>query len=435
MGWAQFKEAAIWCRDEAGAFLASFWMIVSLYAIGAWLLWVWARVDAEFSRPLAGGIIPSEVTQHFSWTILAFSVVVGMAASWCHYRDMHREKRIFVVLGSIAAIILLFHAWGLSAKIMEEQYARSAVISDVAETRTGTNDAQIAAIQSQIDTIERRTQTRVETLQRSIDNITNDRLDNDELADPYRISQQEAQDQADGQIAALQERMLLLLADSGDVTAGAQQESAETNAFNPLFTLAARATTGVWDPGKDPSFTHQYAWGFGFFFIFWGFGKLLMMTLFTLAFAMQQKAAAEARKARAARQGWQTRRANEAEAEKIETRRSRQSGKLIPDQKEQEKIARALMYARTRPSMTASGIVNTVWGKRMDLGTARELFARYMKAGYMTQEEANLILNKQAGFAVGEKPDPRAANGYDHTASEGDSNADEYASGQSDNRV
>ncbi|MEL6663357.1 MAG: hypothetical protein AAFR33_10160 [Pseudomonadota bacterium] len=436
MGWA--KDFALWMRDEAGAFLASFWMICTLYGIGAYLLWVWFRVDAEFSRPLAGGVIPSDVTQHYSWAILAFSVIVGMAATWCHYRDMKREKRIFSVLAALAVIVLLSHAWGLSAKIIERQYANSAVIMEVADTQTNSNAAQIAAIEGQIASVERRTAQRVATLQQSIDNITQDRLDNDELADPYRASQQEAQDNADTQIAALQERLLLLLADSGDTLADAQLQDAQQGGFNELFTFFARISTWNWNPGVEPNLNHQYGWGALFFFIFWGLGKLLMMSLFTLAFAMQQKAAAEARKARSAREGWKTRRANEEDAEKTKQRRARQSGKLIPGPLHIEQLQKAIHYARTKKHMAALGIIKACFGPKTDLDAARDMFNRWIKSGHMTEQEANLILNKKQGFAVAPNEDPRAAkpNGLDHTPPpEGGDDADQPSSGQSDHGV
>ncbi len=45
-----------WVRDEAGAFLSTFWMILALYGLGMWLVWSFFQIDAQFSWPLAGDI-------------------------------------------------------------------------------------------------------------------------------------------------------------------------------------------------------------------------------------------------------------------------------------------------------------------------------------------------------------------------------------------
>ena len=278
-------------RDEAGAFLASFWMILAIYGLGGWLLWVWFQVDAEFSRPLAGGVIPDDVTQHFSWTILGFSTISGMATIWCHHRGMKGWKLLLQVLTVGAALLLLTHAYGLSAKIMEGQYSRAEATVDIGEAETDTVQAQIDAIDSQIAGIERRNSAAQERLQTSIDNITNDGLDNDDVADGYRADQKEAQDRADAEIATLETEKRDLLSKRGEKQTEATSQASLVESFNPLFTVMARISSGTWDPSEDPPGQHQYASGLLFFTVFWGFGKILMMVLFTLGFAMQQQAA------------------------------------------------------------------------------------------------------------------------------------------------
>ena len=282
-------------RDEAGAFLASFWMILAIYALGGWLLWVWLNVDAAFSRPLAGDVIPAEVTQHFSWTILGFSTISGMATIWCHYHGMKGWKRLLQVLTVGAAALLLTHAYGLSAKIMEGQYSRAEATAENGQTQTNTAQARIDAINDQIAGIERRTLERVATLQESIDSITTDGLDNDHLADGYRDAQTQAQDRAETDIAGLELQKASLLQERGSKRIQATSDASLVESFNPLFTVMARISSNTWDPAEDPPGTHQYASGLLFFTVFWGFGKLLMMVLFTLGFAMQQQAAKDAR--------------------------------------------------------------------------------------------------------------------------------------------
>ncbi|MCJ8336523.1 MAG: hypothetical protein MJH10_20210 [Epibacterium sp.] len=303
-----------WFRDEAGAFFASFWMILALYGVGGWLLWVWFKVDAEFSRPLAGGVIPSDVTQHFSWAILAFSVIVGMAAVWCNDRAMRVLKTCWTVLGSIAAVILLFHAYGLAAKVMEKQFDAAAAITDVAEVNTDAIDDQIADLVFERDTLQANTQVDLDRFQRSIDSITNDGLDNDDEAQEFADKQEAAIQARDARTEEIRQEIATLRTEKRGVSAAATQDEADSSSFNELFTLMARFYTREWDPAKTPSNTSQYASGIIFFFILFGFGKLLMMTLFTFAFQMQLRAADMARKSRAAKKGHETRKAKEAEA-------------------------------------------------------------------------------------------------------------------------
>ena len=276
-----------WCRDQLPARIATFWMIAAFYALGVGLVLAFFQIDAEFSRPLAGGVVPPEVTQHLAWAVRVFSVIVGMAAMYCHVNAMPRFRNMMAALGAVAAVLLFLHALGISAKIMEGQYGRAAAIGEIETATTGSSATQIAVLQTQIDGIRADRDGQVTRLQDSINGIVNDGLNNDELADAYRADQIAAEDDARARIRPLEDQITALTLASGATVVQATEDKTKVDSFNPLFTFMARVASWTWNPAVMPSDTLQFGFGFLFLTLFFGFGEVLMMACFTVAYGMQ----------------------------------------------------------------------------------------------------------------------------------------------------
>lgn len=278
-------EKLTWLRDHAGAWFATFWIVLALYALGGYLVWAFLQLDAQFSRPLAGGVIPADVTQQVAWGTRMFSVIAGAMAIYFHLNDMKRWSWTFTVMTFVAALILLLHAYGVAAKIMQQQYANDAAIVEIATVNTDAIEQQIDDLQQERDDLRADTQLTINTLQRSIDNVTTDGLDNDQLADAYRADQAQALAARDAQLREITTVLSDLRAEARSVSSGATADAAQSDSFNPLFTFLARLSSGVWDPAADPSNVHKFAWGIAFFTLFFGFGEILMMVSFTGGYA------------------------------------------------------------------------------------------------------------------------------------------------------
>ena len=276
-----------WCRDQLPARIATFWMIAAFYLLGLGLVLAFFQIDAEFSRPLAGGVVPPEVTQHLAWAVRVFSVIVGMAAMYCHVNAMPRFRNMMGALGAVAAVLLFLHALGISAKIMEGQYGRAAAIGEIETATTGSAATQIAVLQAQIDGIRADRDGQVDRLQASINGIVNDGLNNDDLADAYRADQIAAEDDARARIRPLEDQITALTLKSGETVVKATEDKTQVDSFNPLFTFLARVMSWTWNPATMPSETLQFGLGFAFLTLFFGFGEVLMMACFTVAYGMQ----------------------------------------------------------------------------------------------------------------------------------------------------
>lgn len=274
-------------REQLPAQIATFWMIAAFYILGAGLIYAFLQIDAEFSRPLAGNVVPPEVTQQLAWAVRAFSVIVGMAAMYCHVHGMPRFRWVLTSMGLVAAILLFLHAYGISAKIMEGQYGRAEAITQIEVAATDTTATQIATLQAQIDAIREDRNRQVDRLQVSINGILNDGLNNDHLADAYRADQIAAEEDARARIRPLEDQIAALTERSGTAITTATQAKTETDAFNPLFTFMARVWTGAWDPATSPTDRSQFIMGVAFFTLFFGFGELLIMMCFPIAYGMQ----------------------------------------------------------------------------------------------------------------------------------------------------
>lgn len=400
---------------HAGAGFATFWIVWALFALGVYLVWAFLQLDAEFSRPLAGGVVPEHVTQQIAWGTRAFSVIAGSLAIYFHVQDMPRWRTTFSVFTVLAAVILLLHAYGVSAKIMQKQYDADLAIEQVATVNTDSIDQQIETIQAQKAEIRSDTSLTVETYREAIANITSDGLDNDDQADTYRADITQALQVRDERIRTLDAQIAELQADARSTTSVATQAQADSDSFNPLFTFLARISTGVWSPAENPSDTHKFAWGVIFFTLFFGFGELLMMASFTGGYAAL-KVVSERKlddekdpiRVEAGRKAAKTRARNSRQIKKI---REAAEGYLPKWQK-------AVRYARTT-RWTAEGIAQNAFPD----GNIMHAITVLRRAGLATDEEIALVMREDEHLPV-----PGNSVDVIRPESNGADNADNHAS-------
>ena len=370
-------EKLKWVREHGGAWFATFWIVLALYALGGYLVWAFLQLDAQFSRPLAGGVIPADVTQQVAWGTRMFSVIAGAMAIYFNLNDMKRWSAVFTVMTIVAALILLLHAYGVAAKIMQKQYDNDAAITQVATVNTDAIAQQIEDLQQERADLRSDTQLTVNTLQRSIDNVTTDGLDNDELADAYRADQAAALRARDTRLAEISGAIEGLRTEARGVSSTATQEVARSDSFNPLFTFLARLSTGVWDPAQDPSNVHKFAWGIAFFTLFFGFGEILMMISFTGGYAALKVVSERKKRSDAARKGWQTKK-SEPKAKKRDPITIEDKGYW------RDNIARAL--AGRMPARTPTGMMNTYFSQYADVPTLRYALRAQMRDGLIVED-------------------------------------------------
>lgn len=403
--------------NHGGSMFTTFWIVIALYALGGYLVWAFIQLDAEFSRPLSGGVIPENVTQQIAWGTRAFSVVAGSMAIYFHVKDMPSWRLLFSILTAIAALILLLHAYGISAKIMQGQFNADAGIEQVATVNTEAIAKQITDLEQERDALRADTQVTLDTYQRAIDNITSDGLDNDDQAEAYAIKQEQALQARDARLGEIRTEIAALRSEGRSVASVATQEQVSSDSFNPLFTFGARLTTWEWNPAVDPSDVHKFAWGVFFFTLFFGFGEILMMASFTGGYAAlkvvserQSKEEADSARSEAAKKGWETRKENE------------QAKKQITDTEYwRQRINKALNTRLPRP--TATGLSETYFGG-MSVHELGNYLRHFMKKGFILDPKTKELLQQEhVDFILREgryAPPPPAVNGHDHSTEDND---------------
>jgi len=418
---------ALW--RHAGAGFATFWIVIALYALGGYLVWAFLQLDAQFSRPLAGGVVPESVTQQIAWGIRAFSVIAGSLAIYFTAHVMKGWSRAFTALTIFAAVLLLVHAFGVSAKIMQKQYSAVSSISQVAAVDVGSINDEIADLRTERDGLPALTESTVATYQRSIDSIVNDGLDNDDQAVALAEKQQEAIAARDTRLAEIRARLIELRAEKRGVQSTEVTDNAAESSFNDLFIFGARLSTGTWNPAEDPSDTHKFIWGVAFFTFWFGFGEVLMMVCFTGGYAVLklrsvQQIDKDPVRVAAGIKGANTRK-----------RRKRQTDKIEEQAASYKKRWQHALRLAKNTKYTAKGIAETAF-KQGDMEHAINIMR---KADLITDEEIRLVKRLDQGLPAVTNPnavdvinpDPTTLNGSGHTIdgeeSDDDTDADSAA--------
>jgi len=337
---------------------------------------------------------------------------------------MPKFRNLLAVLGAIAAVLLFLHAYGVAAKIMKGQYANADVITEVLDVNTFGVSEQITTLQGAKAEWRADTARVVESNQAAIENITSDGINNDDQADAFRAANTAAQsrlsakiDEADAKIEALQAASLV-------TKQTAMTDAKMVDAFNPLFVLMARVSSWTWNPDIEPPLTDQFVSGILFFTLFFGFGEMLMMTLFTVAFAMLLVAREEALERRsrakysgAVPDGMVDIRMTEAEWQAYEDALASNSppppsddSLLLLGQEGYwiERIAKALKTRMRSP--TSEGMFNTYFS---GIGSVHELRAHLslmLKRGALSQDHFDFITREGKYLAP-----EHVTNGEDHS--------------------
>jgi hypothetical protein len=281
--------AARWCRDHLGAFIATFGMILVLFGISALLTYAFLQLDYHFSRPLAGDVIPPEVTQAVAWGTRLFTLVAGSLAIYFHVNDMPKWRNGATTFGAIGAILLMLHAYGVAAKIMEGQYAATRAVERVAGADVSTVADQIADINAALTRAASDRDAALNVAQQTIDSVK-DQVVGLSAADNQTIQKANADKAAalaayDAKVIELEAQKQGLRTSQGAAISQEAKSTSIVQTFNPLFTFLARLTTLNFDPSVSPPDGHKYVWGAVFFTLFFGFGELALMFCLTGAFA------------------------------------------------------------------------------------------------------------------------------------------------------
>lgn len=278
-----------WLWDHGGAFLATFGMILLLFAISGLLAFAFFQLDAEFSRPLAGDVIPPEVTQSVAWGIRLFTLVAGSLAIYFHVNNMPAWRRGAIWLGGAGAILLMAHAYGIAAKIMEGQYSRAEAVETVAQASVTTVTDQIADIDAAIVRAANDRDAALLVAQQTIDSVK-DQVVGLSAADNATI-QKANTDKAtalaayNAKVLELEAQKQALRTSEGQAVSTQATDTSMVETFNPLFTFLARLTTWNFNPAIDPPDGHKYVWGAVFFTALFGFGEIALMFCLTGGFA------------------------------------------------------------------------------------------------------------------------------------------------------
>jgi hypothetical protein len=432
------KDALKAAWNHGGSMFATFWIVFALYALGAYLVWAFLQLDAQFSRPLAGDVIPASVTQQIAWGTRAFSVIAGSMAIYFAVKGMKAWRNTFSVLTFIAALILLLHAYGIAAKIMQGQYDADAAIEQVATVNTDAIEQQIADLRQERADVRADTQVTIDTYQRSIQNITTDGLDNDDEAQIYALKQQEALEARDTRLGEIRSEIAALRSENRSVSSTATQAQADSDSFNPLFVFGARLSSGTWNPADSPPDVHKFIWGVAFFTLFFGFGEILMMVAFTGGYAAlkvvsERKTAEEEierqKRSEAAKRAWDTRREKDG---------ANEDGLQIEDKGYwTSRIVKALnRHPNGMKKRTVKGMCDTYFGEippselrehlkrqidgHLELPKADPEKQKYaIKRGLLSDERKTYLMQEHIDFifiegeyAPQEEPKP---NGHDHS--------------------
>lgn len=206
-----------------------------------------------------------------------FTLVAGSLAIYFHVNDMPKWRNGATVFGAIGAILLMLHAYGVAAKIMEGQYAATRAVERVAGADVSTVGNQIADIDAAMIRAASDRDTALTVAQQTIDSVK-DQVVGLSAADNLTIQKGNADKAAalaayDAKVAELEAQKKALRANEGQATQAEAQSTSIVQTFNPLFTFLARLTSLNFDPAVSPPDGHKYVWGAVFFTLFFGFGN------------------------------------------------------------------------------------------------------------------------------------------------------------------
>lgn len=386
-----FIRGCLWFRDHSGALVATFGMIVVLYAIGGLLAYAFFQLDYYFSRPLAGDVIPPEVTQMVAWGIRAITLIAGMAAIYFHTNDMPSWRKATVILGAAGAVLLLSHAYGVAAKIMDGQYAAVSSVEQVEQIDVSAISNQIDTLRAQKAEIRADRDVAIQTAQQGIDSVKDQvpglSTDDNITIRGFQADKERAQQDASAAIAGIDTRILELQDESRATSTTATKSTAQMNDFNPLFGVMARLVGFKFDPAESPSDGRQYVSGLIFFTFFFGFGEIALIFCLTAPYAalqvvsMRKRDAKDPARVEAGKKAAQTRSRRNRQSEKIE----HQASSYFPQYR------KAMGYAKNT-TYTAKGIAKNAFDTVP--GDMESKLSLMVRAKLISQDDVEIIMRR-----------------------------------------
>lgn len=378
--WENFKEGAVWMRDHFARWLASttaftFLWIAVAGAVAVAYFWdaIWSGRQSPEGLEVsfqAGGMVVR------TWTVFALVGVVALyraKANWL--------ASIVLVTWLMTSIMSYGHVLGFVASGQMERYASGSAVEEVANIQTVSVEDRLALLAEQKASVEGRLTEQVANLNAEIDRIYNDRIDNDELADPLIARRSSLQDAANAQIAELDAAKLALLTEGETKAVTAQEAQITAVKFDPLYMWIASALYG--EPTDDQLRTIAARTG-----AFWAF--LIEMIagagpaiLFAAGAHFSDRRNEEAlKRSEAAKKGWDTRKAKETEKERF----------LVDDSGYWEtRIKKALETKMTRP--TPEGMANTYFGG-MSIHELRGHLSLRVNRGQLLPDDFDFIMRE-----------------------------------------
>lgn len=239
-----WEKSLVWMRDKFAAWLANttafsfMWLSVGL-AIGVLFIWdgVWSRHQAPEGMELS--------FQAAGWALRLWVVfgLVGVVA--LYRRNAKATATTLLATWFLASIMSYGHALGFMATGQMERYAKAQVVTDVEEDVVSSATDQVAVLERLKEQIREDRDVEVAEFRTAIENITSDRLDNDNEADAYRQSIVNAQASARSRIEAIDAQVLALFGQKQEARVTASQSAEETIAFDPLYVWIASAIHGA----------------------------------------------------------------------------------------------------------------------------------------------------------------------------------------------
>jgi len=243
-------SAGRWLKNEAAEWVIGSWAMILGWLIVGVIFASFLQMDGYFSRGLGenSGVDP-DLFMHIGWMFRLFAALFLVFTVKLKSLGMHSEAAWIKVIGVVVTMLVVAHALGFGLKALEGKRSNAVAVEQTANVAAKSNDQVIAELKEQKKGIQETRDNQLANLQSSIEKITGDGLDNDDLADEYRKDQKIERDNARAAIAEIDKRITDLTVSGGAAQTEATQEIATTEKWAPLFVGIAQLFT--WDPNPD----------------------------------------------------------------------------------------------------------------------------------------------------------------------------------------
>lgn len=256
--WDRAASVGRWFKQDFAEWVVGSWALIIGWFIFITIFWNFLQMDGFFSRGLGEGSgVNPDLFQNIGWMFRLFAAVFLTLATKFATKEMKGQSLKLKIIGGFCTAIVIAHAMGFGLKALTGKYSNAVSVEQVATQADRSNADIIAELKDQRAGIEAARDTEVAALQSSIDNITGDGLDNDDLADAYRADQTAARDAARGQVADINQRISDLTVSGGAARTQAAQDIAKAEPWPPLYVGLAQLFT----QSETPTDGQIFFWG------------------------------------------------------------------------------------------------------------------------------------------------------------------------------